>query len=393
MNAKMRAWWADRQGLGGMKGTARDVLDRSGWARSVGGANPYVAVFARSGGSFDEVNTAVDALEICELPSARGCTHVIPADDYALALKVGQGTSDVAPIRMATKHLGVTEAELGRLNQGVLDALATSSMDPKQLREALGDKVRNLGEEGKKRGQATTLPLATGWLQSHGYIRRIPATGRLDSERYRYCLWKPNPLDAYSLSKDEALTELARKYWTWIGPARLKDFQWFSGLGVGASKQIVEPLHLEPVEDDFLILPEHRAAYDAFEVPDQPCYRLVASIDSILLHRRDARSLVDAADAHHEMRGERSLLQVGGVEDVVHHAILDRGRLIGFWEFDPEQGQLVWTSFAQATKSLRDEVAKVEAFARDQLGDVRSFSLDSPASRKPKIDFLRSQMP
>ena len=37
-------------------------------------------------------------------------------------------------------------------------------------------------------------------------------------------------------------------------------------------------------------------------------------------------------------------------------------------------------------------IAKTEAFVREQLGDVRSFSLDSPASRKPKIEALRAAM-
>ena len=38
---------------------------------------------------------------------------------------------------------------------------------------------------------------------------------------------------------------------------------------------------------------------------------------------------------------------------------------------------------------MKKAVAEMEAFARDQLGDVRSFSLDSPESRKPKVVALR----
>ncbi|MFI6849022.1 hypothetical protein OG535_21450 [Kitasatospora sp. NBC_00085] len=35
-------------------------------------------------------------------------------------------------------------------------------------------------------------------------------------------------------------------------------------------------------------------------------------------------------------------------------------------------------------------VARTEAFVRDQLGDARGFSLDSPTSRAPKIAALRA---
>jgi len=66
------------------------VLNEAGWARSVGGANPYLTLFARAGLGRAAVDAAVAALEIHELPSARGCTYVVPAGDFALALTVGQ---------------------------------------------------------------------------------------------------------------------------------------------------------------------------------------------------------------------------------------------------------------------------------------------------------------
>jgi hypothetical protein len=40
-------------------------------------------------------------------------------------------------------------------------------------------------------------------------------------------------------------------------------------------------------------------------------------------------------------------------------------------------------------KPLQQKIDEMEAFVRDQLGDARSFSLDSPKSRKPRIEALR----
>jgi len=78
------------------------------------------------------------------------------------------------------------------------------------------------------------------------------------------------------------------------------------------------------------------------------------------------------------------------VQDLSSHAILDRGRLIGLWEFDPGAGRIAWTAFVPPTPEMEAAVARTEAFVRDQLGDARSFSLDSPESRRPRIDSLRS---
>ena len=45
------AWWWHRQGLDKTGGSPAQVLATTGWARSVGGANPYLSLFARAGGS------------------------------------------------------------------------------------------------------------------------------------------------------------------------------------------------------------------------------------------------------------------------------------------------------------------------------------------------------
>ena len=42
-------------------------------------------------------------------------------------------------------------------------------------------------------------------------------------------------------------------------------------------------------------------------------------------------------------------------------------------------------TFDPPTAALRDAIVRTEAFVRDDLGDARSFSLDSPESRGPRI--------
>lgn len=386
---KLRAWWFERHGLAGMNGSPADALTRSGWARSVGGANPYLTLFARTGTSRAEAEKAVAELEIHELPSARGCTHYVPAADYALALKVSQGTSEVATLNTAKKWLGFTDKNLEELNDGILNVLQDGPLDPKGIRERLGDLVISFGEEGKKRGQTTSLSIGLGWLQAHGHIRRIPTGGRLDVQSYSYALWTPNPLDGFNLTQTEAYTELARRYFRWIGPAKLSHFQWFSGLGVGASKAAVEPLGLETVFEDYLMLPDDCDAWEVFEAPTDPVYALISSLDSLILHRRDALILFDEADRGRSVPGEKGLSGLGS-QDLTANAIVDRGRIIGLWEYDPEAKAIVKMLFVPESAGLKAKIARTEAFIRDELGDARSFSLDSPKSRRAKLDSFAS---
>ena len=390
-DVKLRAWKAHRQGLDGRLAgkPAAEILSETGWARSVGGVNPYLTLFARGGVSRESADAAAAALEIYELPSARGCTYVLPAADFALGLAAGQ---EFAGAEMNTaRKLGVSEKEIDKLSDAILRALVKGPLSPDELREAVGAAARSLGEEGKKKGLTTTMPVALGNLQLAGEIRRVPLNGRFDQQRYRYALWRPNPLAKFKLSREEVHTELARRFFRWIFPASASEFQAFAGIGVKAAKAAVAPLGLVAVEegDERLLLPEERERFRKFELPKKENYVLVGSIDGIILLHQHLTTLVAPEDLKRRVYAEKGIQELGALNGLTSHAILDRGRLVGFWEYDTAAESIAWMSFVPRSKALQDAVKRTEEFVRMGLGDARSFSLDSPKSRAPKIEAIR----
>jgi hypothetical protein len=384
LQEKLRAWWSHKQALDGRRdgAAAADVLAETGWARSVGGVGPYLTLFARAGTSREAVDAAAAKLSIHELPAARGCTYVVPAADFALALQAGAGFS--GDFKTALK-LGVTEKEIARLCDAVVNALGKGPLDPDEIRASVGPAARSLGEEGKKKGLTTTLPLALGKLQTQGEIRRVPVNGRFDQQRYRYALWRPHPLAKTKLTPEEAATALARRFFEWTGPATIVEFQWFSGLSGKTAKAAIEPLKLAPFDGDRLLFPADLEKLESFKPPKQAQYRLVASIDGIVLLRRDLKSIVEPADMERMVTREGC----GAMTDLPSHAILDRGRVVGIWEYDVAGESIAWLPFIGGNRDLEKAVAGTEEYIRLQLGDARSFSLDSPKSRAPRIEKLR----
>lgn len=383
-----QAWWAHLQGLdGSLRGsTPAAILQRTGWARSVGGVGPYLTLFSRGAVTRQQADDAVAQLQIHELPSARACTYVVPAPDFGLAMALGRQTGE--PEAKTARALGVTDDEIAALCAAVLAALEQGPLEPDAIRAAVGDRTRSLGEAGKKKGVTTTLPVALGLLQGQGDIRRVPVNGRLDQQRYRYVRWRDSPRQMQPLSDPEAHRALAQRYFSQVGPATLAEFEWFSGLTKKAVTQAVADLGLVPCEpgSDRLLPPQLIEAYQQFQVPEQPHFCLISSLDPLSANRRDVATLLAPEDR------ARAVVQPGPgttLSDLPHHAIVDRGRIVGFWQFDVEAGAIVWHSFVGDHPQLREAIAATEVFVRDQLGDARSFSLDSPKSRAPKLAELR----
>lgn len=389
-----RAWWAQRQGLpGGLAGQdPAEVLRRTGWARTVGSANPYLTLFARAGIDRATADRAAEAVEICELPSARGCTYLLPAADFALGLAAGAGAPR-AELAAAIKHLDVTKAEIDRLGGDVLTAVteADEPLTPQALRERLGDAVRSLGEPGRKRGVSSTLPLALGLLQSSGDLRRVPIDGRLDQQRYGYRRWTPSPLAGAETDPDRVAAELARRYFDWAGPATVAHFRWFSGLSAAAAKRAIAEVELAEIDSAGWLLPQQLVEeFEDFTAPAEPQYALVGWIDGLHLLHRDLGRLLDPADAERPNPLEPKK-RLADVKDPPCQLIIDRGRIVGLWEFDPSTESLATQLFVPKNQALRAAIADTERFVVEQLGDAKGSSLDSPKARTVAVRALTQQ--
>ena len=392
MEVRLRAFLSECQGLTSFTESSNaDVLKCHGWARTVGGANPYLTLFARNRTPRASVEADVASLTIHEFASARGCTYLLPAEHFQVGIKCGQGFNADSAIRAAKNKLGVTEEDIEKLKLGILAALKDGPLGASEFKEPLGDLYQNFGEAGKKIGQTTNVSLGLLVLQAEAKIRRIPNDGRLDGQSYSYCLFQKAPVVDDSYPQEEAFRDLARLFWSWCGFASLAHFQWFSGLGVKATQSAVEGLNLTALEGTPLLgLPETVDAFRAFEPPTEPAYRLIGGLDSLFLLRRDLSYHIDKSDAELEVLSGGKMSGLGSLDDLSSHAIVDRGRLIGLWEYDFDEKRIVWVSFIPSSAALVEEIERVEAFVRDELGDARSFSLDSPKSRRPSLERLKA---
>lgn len=389
-STKFRAWMFQRQGLNkDLYTTAAEALEFSGWQRGVGGTNPYIAFFARTGEGREKIDSYAANLDLFELPSARGCTYVLPSKHFTLGLAAGRGFANTTEIATARK-LGVEDSELEALKTAIYTALAQGELAPVELKDILGDKVRNLGEVGKKKGLTTTLPLALGILQSEGRIRRKPLNGRLDTQRYAYELWQP-PLDELP-SEAETTKNLTEHYFTVVGVATLKEFREFSGFTVKRAKEGIKAAEVVPFENDseLMGLPYAYEEYMQTIVPKEPAVRLVSSLDSFFLLRRGATYWQEEEDTMLMVPTDKGMVELRGLTELWSNGILDRGRLIGLWEYDYDEAEIAYWCWVPLNETIQAEIQAVQEFIRTDLEDSRAYSLDSPASRRSRITVLRA---
>jgi DNA glycosylase AlkZ-like len=105
------------------------------------------------------------------------------------------------------------------------DLLTKALQGQKQLtRQEISNVLRD--------GSIPTTGFRLGFILMHAELEALICSGALRGKQHTYALLSERAPQAKTLTPDEALAELVRRYFTSHGPATLKDFAWWSGLTI-----------------------------------------------------------------------------------------------------------------------------------------------------------------
>jgi hypothetical protein len=305
-----------------------------------------------------------------EVPSVRDSMMLVPAEDAALALAAGRRAFAA---RMA--KLDVDERELDTLVRRIETVFAGGAVrSVDALRNDIPSKlIRELGDAGKQLGFQTTLPLAIRRLQVEGRVMRIGEERRLDGKRHVYRAWpKEVPLEAVPDDLDGALAE---RFLSWAAPATADEFAWWAGLGKRIAKAAIASCGA-PVPASSRRQLAARGSQPLF-LPFR---------DNYFQFHRPLRQFVTEPRGIELLDMQNKPAPLERLESLHHNAIVIDGELRGIWEYDPEAGKLVWSTFRKE-RGVEEAALALEAFIRDELGDHKFYAIDHPRSRAPRIAF------
>jgi hypothetical protein len=400
--SQARAFWQARQGLDEpKKSSLEEAVASTGWLRTLGGVDVYLAMRARVPSmKQSDLEDAVEKSRLQVVPAVRGCIYLVPRAQVPLVMRVAEDSSLKRMERDLAKA-GSSLKESEELMKPVLKVLSKGPLTTDAIRRALPEgSVRSLGDKGKKVGVSSPLPSTLRLLEFAGKIERSLEGGRLDTERYAWRVPAKNVFDGVKVPKDpeDRVAELARIFFAHAGPATLEDFAGWAAISQRDARAATSRISLLPVEvadyaEEAWVLEEDLKALETAKV--SPRAVMISMEDNYLTFHGGPRSLVDPQ--HYELEtplwGSGSDHTLGGAKHIMMRSLVRGGKLIGFWEIDPDKKQIVWATFdklpAKDAKTIDREAEDVLALLV-AIGHAKAFSLDTTESIKDRLKRVRA---
>jgi len=175
----------------------------------------------------------------------------------------------------------------------------------------------------QKTGIATDDLLRFAYIIMHAELDGIVCSGARRGKQFTYALLDERVPQAGTLERDEALAELARRYFTGHGPATLQDFVWWSGLSTTDARnglEMVKSQLLQETVDDQVYW------FSLSAPPAKDCSQtayLLPNYDEYIVGYTDRSAAIDAARTK-DLDPRSNVL--------FSHTIVIDGRVIGTWK-------------------------------------------------------------
>lgn len=266
------------------------------------------------------VEQAVTSREIVRTWPMRGTLHFVAAADARWMLEL-LAPRNIASSTRRCRELGLDDAFFARCRKLVERALARS----KPLkRESI---LQLLTRAGMKLG--TQMGYHILWRLAQ---ERVICFAAREGKQHTFALFDKWVTKSTKLNHEEALAELARRYFTSHGPATLQDYVWWSGLKVAEAKA-----GLDSVRTD---MEELRMDGDSFwisrEIPKSKAggVCLLPGFDQFLLGYTHRGAVLDEKHADKIVPGGNGMFLP---------TIVREGRVTGTWKRVPEKKKVVLT--------------------------------------------------
>ena len=193
------------------------------------------------------------------------------------------------------------------------------------------------------------------YVVMHAELDRVVCSGAPRGKEQTYALLDERVPPSGPRDPEEALAELAHRYFATRGPATERDFRWWSGLSAAQTKRAIEALGASlasaVVEGrTYWFLPS-----EAPPAEPSPAALLLQTYDEYLIAYSESRFLMDVARLYREI--------VGPGASYFHALILD-GQLTGQWRSEVARRTMTIDVRLSRALSAREREAVEAAGAR-----------------------------
>lgn len=286
-----------------------------------------------------DINRALNEGRIIRTWPMRGTLHFVAAADARWILSL-TSPGNIAGSLRRRKALELDDKTLARCREVFARTLQGGKQKSRdEMYAAL--EIEGISTEGQ-RGYHILWNSAV-----HGLICFAATTGKEQT----FALLDEWITPAREKARDEALVELALRYFTSHGPATLQDFLWWSGLSAGEARTGFESIRSNLIQET-----ANKETYwmsPGVAEPGELCAFALPGFDEYLLGYKDRSAVLDAAHADKICPGGNGMFAP---------TIVINGRVAGTWKRTIKKSSIdiVATPFAPLKKAERrafDEAA------------------------------------
>jgi len=172
-------------------------------------------------------------------------------------------------------------------------------------------------------GIATDDLLRLGYIVGRAELDAVVCSGARRGKQFTYALLDERVPQAKTLERDEALAELARRYFTSHGPATLQDYIWWSGLSAADARAGLDMVKSGFIREDADAQTYWFAASTPITNGLDSTVHLLPNYDEYIVGYTERSALFD-------MQHTGKLDSRGNV--LFNHTIVIDGQIVGTWK-------------------------------------------------------------